>query len=189
MESSGKNRPSLAAVLGVIVFILLISHLTLAAGAPRRFPLKLSATDVIPTGNEWIALPDIHASDGALTSFNVLSMRDRGLLEVVGERGTPALQPYFTVGGKRLELKGLSWELVEYWIPVAHFDIDGMEGTLTYCAQPGSRAAFIRLTVTNRRSADVEAGLGLKASWGALNRVTYLPVEQRGERTVSESPW
>ena len=29
----------------------------------------------------------------------------------------------------------------------------------------------------------------MKASWGALSRVTYMPVELRGERTVSEAPW
>jgi hypothetical protein len=160
-----------------------------AAEAPRRFPINLKSTDVVPTGNEWIALPEIRASDGALGSFSVLSMRDRGLLEVVGERGTPVLQPYFMVNGKALELKGLKWELIEYWIPVAHFTIDGMEGTLTYCAPPGSRAAFIRLTLTNRGQAEASVGLGLKASWGALNRVTYTPVAQRGDRTLSESPW
>jgi hypothetical protein len=53
--------------------------------ATRRTPLSLRSTDVIPTGNEWISLPDIQASDGAINSFNVLSMRDRGLLEVKGD--------------------------------------------------------------------------------------------------------
>jgi hypothetical protein len=173
----------------LIVFILLSASFASAADTPRHFPINLKSTDVLPTGNEWIALPDIRASDGALGSFNVLSMRDRGLLEVVGERGTPVLQPYFTVNGKALPLKDLKWELIEYWIPVAHFNLDGMEGTLTYCAPPGSRAAFVRLTLTNGRTEPVDAGLGLKASWGALNRVTYTPVEQRGERTISEAPW
>ncbi len=31
--------------------------------------------------------------------------------------------------------------------------------------------------------------LGLRASFGMLSRVTYVPVELRGERTVSEAPW
>jgi hypothetical protein len=173
----------------LILFILLSAHLTLAEDPARRFAVKLKSPDVLPTGNEWIALPEIRASDGALESFNVLSMRDRGLLEVVGERGTPVLQPYFTVNGKLLALRDLKWELIEYWIPVAHFNVDGMEGTLTYCAPPGSRAAFIRLTIVNNRAEAVDTALGLKASWGALNRVTYTPVEQRGERTMSEAPW
>jgi hypothetical protein len=73
-----------------------------ADGPTRRFPLNLQPQDVIATGNEWIALPTIRASDGALGSFNVLSMRDRGLLEVTGDSGAPVLQPYFLIDGKPL---------------------------------------------------------------------------------------
>jgi hypothetical protein len=156
----------------LLLVSLLLPQSLLAAEVPRRIPLTLEPGDVLPTGNEWIALPDIHASDGALGSFNVLSMRDRGLLQVVGERGTPVLQPYFTIGGKPLALKNLSWELIEYWVPVAHFSQDGVEGTITYCAPPGSRAAFVRLTLTSKTGKDVHAMLSLRTSWGALYRVT-----------------
>ncbi len=158
-------------------------------GASRRVPLTLKPDDVLPTGNEWIALPDIRALDGALNSFNVLSMRDRGLLQVTGERGAPVLQPYFMAGGKQLPFRNPSWELIEYWIPTAHLTVDGMEATLTWCAPPGSRAAFLRMTLTNRGAAPMPVTLGLKASFGALDRVTYVPVELRGERTVGPAPW
>src|ERR1019366_1484560 len=76
------------------------TKLLLAADAPRHIPLSLKPDDVLPTGNEWIALPEIRATDGAIASFNVLSMRDRGLLEVTGARGNPVLQAYFTLNGK-----------------------------------------------------------------------------------------
>ncbi|MGB8260543.1 MAG: glycoside hydrolase family 125 protein [Terracidiphilus sp.] len=160
-----------------------------AFGASRRVPLSLKPDDVLPTGNEWIALPDIRAVDGALNTFNVASMRDRGLLQVTGERGAPVLQPYFLVGGKQLPFRNPSWEVIEYWIPTAHLTVDGMEATLTWCAPPGSRAAFLRMTLTNRRSQPVSAAMGLKASFGSLDRVTYVPVELRGERTVGAAPW
>ncbi len=162
---------------------------TFAFGASRRVPLTLKPDDVLPTGNEWIALPDIRALDGAINSFNVLSMRDRGLLQVTGERGAPVLQPYFMAGGKQLPFRNPSWELIEYWIPSAHLTVDGMEATLTWCAPPGSRAAFLRMTLTNRGAAPMPVTLGLKASFGALDRVTYVPVELRGERTVGPAPW
>lgn len=163
--------------------------LLLAADSARHIPLSLGPDDVLPTGNEWIALPEIRATDGAIASFNVLSMRDRGLLEVRGEGGTPALQPYFTVHGKQFPFRNPAWELIEYWIPVAHLTVDGLDATITYCAPPGSRGAFIHMTLTNRRPAAVPITLGMKASWGALNRVTYLPVALRGERTVAPAPW
>jgi hypothetical protein len=160
-----------------------------ALGASHRVPLTLKPDDVLPTGNEWIALPDIRALDGALNSFNVISMRDRGLLQVTGGSGVPVLQPYFMAGDKQLAFRNPSWELIEYWIPAAHIKVDGMEATLTYCAPPGSRAAFLRMTLTNRRGEPAPATLGLKASFGMLSRVTYVPVELRGERTVGAAPW
>ena len=167
----------------------LLAQMLMAAEVPRRFPVAFKPDDIIATGNEWIALPTIRAADGALTNFNVLSMRDRGLLQVAGDGGVPVLEPYFTINGKNIPLQGLKWELLEYWIPVAHLTADGVEATLTYCAPPGSRAAFLRLTMTNRRREEVKAALGLKASWGRLYRVTYTPVELRGTRTIGEAPW
>lgn len=165
------------------------TRLLFADDAPRRIPLSLGAEDVLPTGNEWIALPEIRAGDGAIASFNVLSMRDRGLLEVRGESGAPVLQPYFTANGKPVQFRNPSWELIAYWIPVAHLTVDGLEATITYCAPPGSRGAFIYMTVTNRRADRVPITLGMKASWGGLNRVTYLPVALRGERSIAPAPW
>lgn len=183
------GTPALKSVVGLLLLFLVSSQPLLAAEAPRRIPLSLTADDVLPTGNEWISLPTIRASDGAITNFNVLSMRDRGLLEVTGYSGSAALQPYFLIDGKQLPLRNLGWELIEYWIPIAHLGADGLEATMTYCAPPGSRAAFLRLNLTNRRAETVSASLGLKASWGALNRVTYTPVALRGERSISEAPW
>jgi hypothetical protein len=160
-----------------------------ASGAGRRIPIKLKPDDVLPTGNEWISLPDIRATDGALGTFNVLSMRDRGLLQVTGEQGAPVLQPYFLVDGKPLAFRNPSWELIEYWIPTGHLMVDGMEATVTWCAPQGSRAAFLRLTLTNRRAQTVPVTLGLRASFGRLDRVTYVPVELHGQRTVGAAPW
>jgi hypothetical protein len=173
----------------VLVVFCAPAKLLLAADAPRHIPVNLGPDDVLPTGNEWIALPEIRASDGTVASFNVLSMRDRGLLEVTGERGTPALQPYFMADDKQLSFQNPSWELIEYWIPAAHLTVEGMDATITYCAPAGSRAAFIHLTLTNRRAVPVSATLGLRASFGALDRVTYLPSELRGVRTIGEAPW
>jgi len=68
-----------------------------AYGASRTATLALKSDDILPTGNEWLALPDIRAVDQALGSFNAISMRDRGLLQVSGDRGAPVLQPYFLV--------------------------------------------------------------------------------------------
>lgn len=169
------------------LFVLLAA--TLAAAQPRRTPLALQPDDVLPTGNEWIALPDIRASDAALGTFNALSMRDRGLLQVEGDRGNPVLTPFFEAAGQPLPLRNPAWELLESWIPTARQSVDGLDLTVTWCAPAGSRAAFLRLTATNRRAAPVEVKLGVRAAFGSLSRVTYVPVQLRGERTVGQAPW
>ena len=58
-----------------------------ALPAERDTELTLAADDVIPTGNDWIALPSIRAGDGALMDFNIISMRYRGLIEFAGAAG------------------------------------------------------------------------------------------------------
>lgn len=154
-----------------------------------RTPLTLRPDDVLATGNEWIALPEIRASDGALLSFNALFMRERGLLQPNGAAGRPVLEPYVRLDGREQTLDALSWSLLEYWIPQGRQERDGLEITLTWCAPPGHRAAFLRLTIANHRAAPVPATLGLRSSFGSLSRVTYLPVVVRGERVVAPAPW
>lgn len=182
---SGKTAGCLVA----LSILLVGAQTALAADTFVRSALPVRSGDTIATGNEWIALPTIDASSGALKSFNVLSMRDRGLLEVSGTQGKPALEPHILVNGKALALHELSWDLIEYWIPVGHLRINGLELTITYCAPPGSRAALIHLTVTNHEQTSVPVTIGLKASWGSLNRVTYTPVELRGEKTAADAAW
>ena len=186
------GRPNLRAVLfriTIAAFAIAVTPSVWAADAPRHIPVSLAPGDVIATGNEWVALPTIRAVDGAVVNFNVLSMRDRGLLQVDGEHGTPALEPYFIVDGKRLPFQNPTWELIEYWIPVAHLSVNGLDATITYCAPSEARGAVIDLKLTNRVSKPVPVALGLKASWGALNRVTYTPVELRGDRAIVGAPW
>lgn len=124
--------------------------------------LKLKAEDVLATGNEWLALPEIRASDGALMSFNVLSMRDRGLLQVTGEADRPVLEPHFRAAGKTVALHTPDWQLLEYWIPEARQSEDGIELSVTYCAPNGYRAAFVRLRLTNHRTIAIPVELGLR---------------------------
>jgi uncharacterized protein len=170
----------------VLCFVLLTSR---ASAAAHITPLHLQPTDVLPTGNEWISLPDIRASDGALGTFDVLSMKHRGLLQVSGADGAPVIAPSFMVDGRAMLLHNPEWSLIEYWTPFAHQSVDGLELTLTWCAPPDSRAAFLRLTMTNHREKEVAAKLSVNAMWGRLSRVTYTPVLLNGQRTAGPAPW
>jgi len=116
----GSSGPSFRFLRVLFLLLFLSSSVLLALDTSSREPLNLKPGDVLPTGNQWIALPEIRADDGALMSFNVLSMRDRGLLQVSGEGGSPVLQPYFQADGKQVPFLNPAWELIEYWIPSAH---------------------------------------------------------------------
>jgi hypothetical protein len=187
----GRKVGRLSSVLigAACLLSLAMPRLLAAADLPQGVAVSPEPGDVFATGNSWIALPEIRAVDGALVSFNALSMRYRGLLEVRGDGGAPAIQPTFEVDGKPVAFENPSWSLIAYWIPTAHLEVDGVAMTLTWCAPPGSRAALLRMTMTNHRSAAVSVAPGVTASWGALDRVTYLPVALHGERTEAPAPW
>jgi len=173
----------------MIALSFLSAQTALSAPGAKRVVLNVGPNDVIPTGNEWIALPAIRASDGAIEAFNVISMRDRGLLQVTGEQGSPAIAPYFLVGDKRFTFHNPKWELIEYWIPTATQTVDDIKASITYCVPAGSRGAILRMTLTNHGSKAVPVTIGLKASWGNLSRITYTPVELKGQRTMVPAPW
>jgi hypothetical protein len=154
----------------------------------RRVDLKLTANDVIPTGNDWIALPSIRASDGALQNFNVISMRYRGLIEVAGVADRPLMAPFIEVAGVRRPLANLQWSLRDYWIPTGTLEADGVRVRLTYVAPPDSRAAIVRYQVTNLRKTPLMVAPGMDLDWGKTNRVTYSPEPLGGRRAMSPTP-
>ena len=164
------------------------AHATDHKAAERTTNLSLTANDVIPTGNDWIALPSIRASDGALQNFNVISMRYRGLLEVAGAATRPLMEPFVDIDGARRPLANLHWSLRDYWIPTATMEANGIRVRLTYVAPPSGRAAIIRYQVTNLRSTPVRVAPGMDLDWARTNRVTYSPELLSGSRTMSPTP-
>jgi hypothetical protein len=159
-----------------------------APESARIVNLALTADDVIPTGNDWIALPSIRASDGALQNFNVISMRYRGLLEVAGAADRPLMTPFIEIGGVRRPLAHLQWSERDYWIPTGTMEADGVRVRLTYVAPPVSRAAIIRFQVTNLNRVPIKVAPGMDLDWGKTNRITYSPEPLSGSRTMSPTP-
>jgi hypothetical protein len=183
-----------------LLIALLLPLASRAAGTPAAAPggslppeertteLNLSADEVIPTGNDWIALPSIRAGDAALMDFNVISMRYRGLIEYAGPAGQPLMKPFLDVGGVRKPLTNLRWSLRDYWLPTGTMEGDGLRTRISFVAPPESRAAIIRFQVTNLGSAPVTVAPGMDVNWARTNRVTYSPEPLKGSRTMSPTP-
>ena len=163
-------------------------------------PLTLARGAVIATGNDWIALPEIRASDGAIVTFNALSMRDRGLLQVQGtptvrpaaapvDDLVPAVAPQLTVDGRPVRMRITHWQLIDDWIPIATARAGGIRLQITYATPPHTRTALLRMTLTNDDRMAHRVRFGLAAHWGGLARVTYVPAMIRGETLQAPAAW
>lgn len=172
--------------------LLAASAAVLIANSPpqaaREVTLALQPGDVIPTGNDWIALPSIRASDGALRDFNVISMRYRGLVEMAGVGDQPLMTPFVAIDGHDRALSDLRWTLRDYWIPTGTMEADGLRVSVTYVAPPGSHAAIIRYRVTNLTDRVLHVAPGMRLGWGATHRVTYSPEPLGGTRSMTPTP-
>ena len=98
--------------------------------------MKISLDDIyIPTGNEQISIPTLY-TDGSIENFNFISMKHRGLIEVVGDKEKPLMKPHLKIKGK--DFKGeYKWERSSYWIPnfVAKDEVIELKGEV--CAPTG----------------------------------------------------
>jgi len=177
------------AILSLVVTTSFVGFAVPVRAAIKTVPLTLTDSDMIPTANDWIALPSIRAKDGAIDNFNVLSMRYRGLLEMTGTKDRPLLTPFIVVNGSRRPLANLRWTLQNYWIPTGTMDDSGVQARITYVTPPNSRVALVRLQLTNHRAQSIHVGLGVDLVWGAANRVTYAPDALTGFRQMRPAPW
>jgi uncharacterized protein len=190
-------------VVGVAAALMLLPP-AIAAAAPAPLPgaqpLVIAQAAVIATGNDWIALPEIRVSDGAIVSFNALSMRDRGLLQVQGtptvrpaaapvDALIPAVAPWLTVDGRRAPMRITQWQLIDDWIPVASAHAGGMRVQITYATPPQTRSALLRMVLTNDDGVAHRVRFGLLAHWGGLARVAYVPAMIRGETRQAPAAW
>lgn len=160
-------------------------------------PLALAQDAVIATGNDWIALPEIRASDGAIASFNILSMHDRGLLQVQGsptvntgpeQQMVPAVAPWVADGTGAAGLHVSQWHLIDDWIPVATAHAGSLQVTITYVTPPAARAAWIRIVLANHGATAQPVRFGVTARWGGLARIIYSPSMIIGQRLQADAP-
>ena len=105
------------------------------APSPERPLLTTNApeidvpTHLVPTGNLWVSLADIDATDGSFHSLGVLIEASLGLVEAGGGPGRePSLRPWLTLDGEPVVLSGLTWRRQAHWLPV--FTCAAPEGVL-----------------------------------------------------------
>ena len=106
------------------------------------------------TGNEYVSLPTIQESDGAIEGISCLYMDVKGMLELKGREAF--MRPYLCRDGQRRALEPV-WERSHCWIPA--FSSDAEEALprgsrlLPYFAAPptGEGACALRYCAARER--------------------------------------
>lgn len=116
------------------------------------------------TGNEYVSLPTIRETDGALEGISFLHMGAKGMIEMCGTAAEPLLKPYLEVNGDEVLLSNLRWHRIHHWIPV--FEVDAGDFTVegTILTPIDERGFGYRLKVMNR-GAGADIRLGLRGTW------------------------
>lgn len=146
--------------------------------------------------NEYVAIPEIRQSDGAIMSVNALLASARGLLEFTGrlsegqEQARPLLQPELNLAGQRVQLAGtLEADLIEDWIPRFRGHFQGLFFSITYFAPPGYRGFVAELEIENRGQEQKDCQLGLSGRVGRSFLTIFHRRSLEGSRVVRFYPW
>ncbi len=147
----------------------------------------------IPTGNEYITLPTLRETDGAIESLNVVYEQYRGLLEFTGCENPvfPFLQPCLYINEKEIQPKPgeLQWRRLENWIPQFIWKVGDIQLTGTYLTPTGERGLAIRLDITCLSETEVPVFYGLKGTWQWLNHAINITKKMRVVRRVAPAAW
>lgn len=116
------------------------------------------------TGNEYISLPTIRETDGALEGLSFLHMGAKGMIEMCGSVEKPLLKPFLTVNGAEVPFRELKWYRIHHWIPVFTAKAGDMEIEGLILAPIDERGFGYHLKVKNNGDyADIR--LGLRGTW------------------------
>jgi len=127
----------------------------------------------LPTGNDFISLPSLSALDFSLPDLNVLSMRQRGLIEFQGAKNAPLLAPVVKIDGKAVDLAKLKGAVLgreDFWTPTYTAKLDGhWELRLRYVCPPSERGFFLDLRLRNLSvKKGLKGFLGAEGAWAAM---------------------
>lgn len=135
------------------------------------------------TGNDFIAVPDI-SDTGAIRSINVLSMREKGLIEL---KGDPFITPSIYIDGK---IAGaVSFIYREYWIPEFRFSCGKADVVLTILTPHGHKGFCMAFSVTSRTDDQIDAEIRFEVSLSHLVHTVNESKEIEVRKKVRKSSW
>jgi len=141
------------------------------------------------TGNEYLSIPTLRESDGAIEGLTLLHMGAKGMLEMRGMDGEPLLKPTFTVNGQAIVLDVLAWDRAHYWVPSFTTKSGSLVAKGTILCPLNERAFFYRLQVKNTGTKTTDCGAGLAGCWGQTLHEVNESKPVGGETYLLKSGW
>ncbi len=151
--------------------------------------MKLKMKNIyLPTANEQISIPTLY-TDGRIESINFISMRQRGLIEIVGDsEDKPLIKPLLRVNGKEVKAD-FEWERKSYWIPAFHMANENMEWNGEIVAPIGERGFYYHMKVMNKGDKKASFDLGMEGCWAKTLHTINESKEINASPKVFNSNW
>ncbi|MGI6700456.1 MAG: glycoside hydrolase family 125 protein [Christensenellales bacterium] len=138
------------------------------------------------TGNEYVSLPTIRESDGAIEGISCLFMRLKGMLEMKGQGRF--IQPYIELYGKQIAVSPV-WSREHFWIPSFESTTNDFSFRCTYLAPIGERGFGLRLSVLNKDTAPHKFTIGVTGDWSQTLHTVNESICLDTGRMVKDSGW
>lgn len=140
------------------------------------------------TGNEYVSLPTIRESDGAIEGISFLHMGAKGMIEMCGTPDYPLLKPFFQLDQKEISLTDLRWSKLHSWIPSFQMSAEDMEIEGLILAPVDERGFGYWLKVKNTGH-NAEIRLGLKGNWAETKHSINESKPILCEKNLYQSGW
>lgn len=139
------------------------------------------------TGNEYLSLPTIRQTDGAVEGVTFLYMIAKGMIELNGgENGL--ICPYFSVNSVKQNPE-IRWFRDCCWIPSYEGTAQDVRFCCTYLTPISERAFVLRLTAQNKSSAAVDIRFGADGTWEKTLHEINETTELMQGKSVELSGW
>ncbi len=138
------------------------------------------------TGNEYISLPKIRESDGAIEQISFMYMSLKSMLEMKGD--DYFIKPYIICDGERLSLCPV-WERKHFWIPSFTNNQRGISFRCTYLTPIEERGFGIRLEAKNETVSCKEITVSVSGEWTQTLYTVNESIELSTGRKHKKSTW
>ena len=143
------------------------------------------STKYLPTGNEYISIPDLNQETGNIESISFLSMKRKGMLLATGSNNKPFMKPFIEGISSQIQFSGVSLE--NYWIPSLQGTFADGQVLMTVLSPIEEKGFIIRLTITAQ--SDLKITSGLDISFGNVIHCINESKPLRGKAYCYLSPW